>query len=161
MAWEYKVVPAPSKGQKARGIKGPEGRFAHALESLLNEAAQEGWEFWRAETLPSEERSGLTGSQTIWRHVMVFRRPAEPATPEESLVAPVALIEDKADEVTPDPATQMETEGDIDTPDEDHAPIQHPPVFEHAADAEPETPSDPDPVDVDDPEKDSDPETRP
>lgn len=73
-AWEYKVVPAPSKGLKARGIKGPEGRFANALENVMNEMAAEGWEFLRAETLPSEERSGLTSSTTTFRSVMVFRR---------------------------------------------------------------------------------------
>lgn len=72
--FEYKVVPAPAKGRKARGVKGPEGRFANALEMLMNEMAAEGWEFLRAETLPSEERSGLTASTTIYRSVLVFRR---------------------------------------------------------------------------------------
>lgn len=72
--WEYRVVPAPTKGRKGRGVKGPEGRFAFALESLMNEMGGEGWEFQRAETLPSIERSGLTKSTTEWRNVMVFRR---------------------------------------------------------------------------------------
>jgi hypothetical protein len=72
--WEYKVVPAPTKGVKARGVKGPEGRFAHALEVLMNDMSQEGWEYQRAETLPSVERSGLTGSSTEWRNILVFRR---------------------------------------------------------------------------------------
>ena len=72
--WEYKVVPAPTKGVKARGVKGPEGRFANALEVLMNDMGQEGWEYQRAETLPSVERSGLTGSSTEWRNILVFRR---------------------------------------------------------------------------------------
>ncbi|APX11820.1 DUF4177 domain-containing protein [Tateyamaria omphalii] len=72
--WEYKVVPAPTKGQKGQGIKGAEARFAHALETLMNDMAREGWEFQRAETLPSIERSGLTGSTTEWRNMLVFRR---------------------------------------------------------------------------------------
>ncbi len=72
--WEYKVVPAPTKGVKGKGIKGAEARFAHALETLMNTMGQDGWEFQRAETLPSIERSGLTGSTTEWRNVMVFRR---------------------------------------------------------------------------------------
>ncbi|MEL6451013.1 MAG: DUF4177 domain-containing protein [Pseudomonadota bacterium] len=72
--WEYKVVPAPTKGVKARGAKGPEGRFAYALEALMNEMAADGWAYLRAETLPSVERAGLTSSTTEWRNVLVFRR---------------------------------------------------------------------------------------
>ncbi|UWQ80459.1 DUF4177 domain-containing protein [Leisingera sp. S132] len=73
-AFEYKVVPAPAKGTKAKGVKTPEARFANSIEILLNEMAAEGWEFQRAELLPSEERSGMMGSATNWRNVMVFRR---------------------------------------------------------------------------------------
>lgn len=73
-AFEYKVVPAPHKGTKAKGIKTPENRFANSIEILLNEMAAEGWEYQRAELLPSEERSGLTGSTTNWRNVLIFRR---------------------------------------------------------------------------------------
>jgi hypothetical protein len=72
--YEYKVVPAPSKGQRGKGVKGAEGRFAHALELAMNEMAADGWEFQRSETLPSDERSGLTSSTTNWRNVLVFRR---------------------------------------------------------------------------------------
>lgn len=91
MAWEYKVVPAPAKGLKDKSVKGVEARFAHAVEVLLNEMGAEGWEFWRAETLPSEERVGLTGSQTVWRHLIVFRR-----STAEQFDEPIALIEDMA-----------------------------------------------------------------
>lgn len=73
-AFEYKVVPAPTKGEKARGVKGAEARFSHALENLMNTMAEEGWEYQRAETLPSDERSGLTSTVTVWRNVLVFRR---------------------------------------------------------------------------------------
>ncbi len=72
--YEYKVIPAPNRGEKAKGIKGPEARFAFALENSLNALATDGWEFWRSETLPSEERSGLTHTATHWRSVMIFRR---------------------------------------------------------------------------------------
>ena len=72
--WEYKVVPAPTKGQKRKGVNGAEERFAFALETLMNDMAGDGWEFQRAETLPSIERSGLTGSTTEWRNLLVFRR---------------------------------------------------------------------------------------
>ena len=72
--FEYKVVPAPSKGEKAKGLKSPEARFAHAIERLMNRMAADGWEYQRADMLPSEERQGLTGSTTNWRNILVFRR---------------------------------------------------------------------------------------
>ncbi|MCD9146379.1 DUF4177 domain-containing protein [Pseudophaeobacter flagellatus] len=89
-AFEYKVVPAPHKGTKAKGIKTPESRFANSVEMILNEMASEGWEYQRAELLPSEERSGLTGSTTNWRNVLVFRRALAPATTQ---AAPQPLAE--------------------------------------------------------------------
>ncbi|WP_170400370.1 DUF4177 domain-containing protein [Ruegeria arenilitoris] len=72
--YEYKVVPAPQKGIKAKGEKTAEGRFAASVEQVLNQMGQDGWEYQRAELLPSEERVGLTGSTVNWRNVLVFRR---------------------------------------------------------------------------------------
>ncbi|MCA0994388.1 DUF4177 domain-containing protein [Alloyangia pacifica] len=90
---EYKVIPAPTKGEKAKAIKGAEAKFAAAMSRLLNEMAEQGWDYIRADTLPSEERSGLTSSQTVWRTVLVFSRPV-PAAPQSVAVqheaAPVA-----------------------------------------------------------------------
>ena len=57
--YEYKVVPAPRRGLKGRGVKGAEARFAYAIQTLMNDMAVQGWEFLRAEALPSEERHGL------------------------------------------------------------------------------------------------------
>jgi len=88
--YEYKVVPAPARGEKAKGVKTPEARFARAVQAVLNEMGREGWEYQRAELLPSEERSGLTGSATKWRNLLVFRRPVEGemAAFEPELLAP-------------------------------------------------------------------------
>ncbi|MEP4248486.1 DUF4177 domain-containing protein [Tateyamaria sp.] len=91
--WEYKVVPAPKKGIKGPGIKGAENRFANALEALMNQMGAEGWEYQRAETLPSVERAGLTGSNTEWRNLLVFRR------------ALVDAIDDFEPELLPPPVT--------------------------------------------------------
>jgi hypothetical protein len=74
MTFEYKVVPAPTKGVKAKGVKTAEARFALAVEQAINELAADGWEYVRTDVLPSEERQGLTGSVTHWRNLMVFRR---------------------------------------------------------------------------------------
>ncbi len=94
--YEYKVVPAPQKGTKAKGTKTPEGRFALSVEQMLNKMGQDGWEYQRAELLPSEERTGLTGSTVNWRNVLVFRRALESAAPaiavpvDEAAAAPQA-----------------------------------------------------------------------
>ncbi len=91
--YEYKVVPAPTKGLKGKGVRGAEARFSHALQELMNGLSGSGWEYQRAETLPSVERSGLTGSTTEWRNVLVFRRPREgdaAAFQPELLPAPTA-----------------------------------------------------------------------
>ncbi|MFT3689490.1 DUF4177 domain-containing protein [Paenirhodobacter sp.] len=73
-SYEYKVVPAPVRGEKERGLKTGAERFAHTLSQLMNELAQDGWEYWRAETLPAEERSGLTSKTTVFHNLLVFRR---------------------------------------------------------------------------------------
>ena len=72
--YEYKVVPAPKKGLKAKGIKSAEDRYANALETAMNALGAEGWEYQRSETLPSEERSGLTRRVTTFQNMLVFRR---------------------------------------------------------------------------------------
>jgi hypothetical protein len=77
MRYEYKVIPAPARGQKGKGVKGVECRFANALETLMNQMGSDGWEYQRAETLPSEERAGLTRKTTVFRNILVFRRPVE------------------------------------------------------------------------------------
>lgn len=83
--YEYKAVPAPTHGKKARGVKSTEDRFALALSEKLNELAADGWEYWRADTLPCEERRGLTGRETTYQNVLIFRRSTAP-TPMQELV---------------------------------------------------------------------------
>lgn len=85
--YEYRVVTAPNRGVKAKGIRSNEARFAHALEEMMNSMAQDGWEYQRAETLPSVERSGLTSTTTNWRNVLVFRRPTNAPREREQDVA--------------------------------------------------------------------------
>ena len=75
--YEYKVLPAPSRGQRGKGVKGSDGKFANALEILMNQMGSDGWEYQRAETLPSEERAGIASKTTVFRNVLVFRRPIE------------------------------------------------------------------------------------
>lgn len=80
-AYEYTVLPAPNRGEKVRGARTGVERFAHALTMEINRMAQAGWEYVRAETLPCEERSGLTSRTTVYHNVLVFRRALAPAHP--------------------------------------------------------------------------------
>ena len=85
IVYEYKVVPAPQKGVKAKGVKTPEARFALGIEQAINELAAEGWEYQRSDVLPSTERVGLTGSETNWRTLLVFRRAVAADTADAAL----------------------------------------------------------------------------
>lgn len=97
--FEYKVVPAPHKGTKAKGVKTPEDRFAYSIETVLNQMAAEGWEYQRAELLPSDERTGLTGSTTNWRNLLIFRR-ALTAEPPEAEELPEQAVEEPTPPLT-------------------------------------------------------------
>ncbi len=93
--FEYKVVAAPRRGEKARGAKSTAERFALALTTLMNSLAQDGWEYLRADALPCDERSGLTGTKTSFQNLLVFRRTlaaAEEAPQPMHLAAPVTFI---------------------------------------------------------------------
>ncbi len=72
--FEYRVIPAPRRGEKARGVKTTEDRFALALTGLMNRLGAEGWDYVRADALPCEERVGLTGTKTVYQNMLVFRR---------------------------------------------------------------------------------------
>ncbi len=72
--YEFKVIPAPRRGEKLRGLKTTEDRFALALTTVMNDMGREGWDYVRADTLPVDERSGLTGTKTSFQNMLVFRR---------------------------------------------------------------------------------------
>lgn len=94
--FEYKVLPTPTRGRKAPGVKTPEARFALGVEDLLNDMARAGWEYLRTDILPSEERQGLTSTHTVYRSVAVFRREvvipgtAQTAAPDTASIPPRA-----------------------------------------------------------------------
>lgn len=86
-SYEYNVIPAPSRGEKERGLKTGAERFAHALTQVMNEMAREGWEYWRADTLPAEERTGLTSKTTVFHNLLVFRRPVQGGGAPQAIAA--------------------------------------------------------------------------
>lgn len=73
--YEYKIVPAPIRGEKAKGARSTQERLALALTHLLNSEARDGWEFLRTECLPTEERTGFTKRTTVNVNLLVLRRP--------------------------------------------------------------------------------------
>ena len=79
--FEYRAVPAPTRGTKAKTAKSTEDRFALSITEALNEMAAEGWEYVRAETLPCDERKGLTGTQTTYQNILIFKRFKQVAQP--------------------------------------------------------------------------------
>lgn len=123
--YEYKVIPAPGKGLKAKGLKSPEARFAYALETAMNELGAEGWTYLRADILPSEERQGLTSSHTVYRPLLVFQRPLDPGAsapaplPMEEADAPAdeAQEETKKTPETSEIPTKADSKPEAETPE--------------------------------------------
>ena len=77
LRYEFKVIPAPRRGEKLRGVKTTEDRFALALTNVMNEQGSDGWDYVRADTLPVDERVGFTGTKTSFHNMLVFRRMLE------------------------------------------------------------------------------------
>lgn len=78
--YEYRVVPAPNRAEKYRGARTTAERFALTVATAMNDLGREGWEYLRADTLPCEERTGLTGRTTNYHVMLVFRRPVPELT---------------------------------------------------------------------------------
>lgn len=116
--YEYKVIPAPQKGVKARGIKGTRERFANALQTIMNEQGLDGWQYLRTDTLPCDERQGLTRRSTVFQNMLVFCRPLDsvgasaPGT-EDEISRTQKAIDQQSDTVLPEPTelwAEMETD---------------------------------------------------
>jgi len=88
MSYEYKVVPAPVRGLKTKGVKSAEDRFAYALQTAMNDLAADGWEYLRADTLPCEQREGFMSKTTVYQNMLVFRRGKVPATAARGVSQP-------------------------------------------------------------------------
>ena len=147
--YEYKVVPAPDRGKRARGVKGVNGRFAHALECVMNELAADGWEYWRSDTLPCEERTGLTSSRTAYKSILIFRRSS--AAENEELQAP---FEQLAEAVARHALPAVQVPPIPDHPAEEAAPPEEPaepparlPAETATVETAPEQPRDPEEID--------------
>lgn len=104
--YEYKVVPAPKKGLKAKGLKTTDARFANAMMVEMNELGAEGWEYQRSDTLPCEERSGLRGRNTTFLNMLVFRREVPVEATDVVPATPQAVVNEAESNVEPEAPAQ-------------------------------------------------------
>lgn len=104
-SYEYTVIPAPARGEKTKGAKTGIDRFAATLSEVLNQMARDGWDYVRAETLPAEERSGLTSRSTVYHNLLVFRRALAPAKAEPAPMTTAAPQPIQAPTPTPEAPT--------------------------------------------------------
>lgn len=74
--YEYKVVPAPRKAGRAKGVRGHDEKYAHTLGEIMNNMATDGWQYLRAESLPVDEKAGMMGkTNEKYLSLLVFQRP--------------------------------------------------------------------------------------
>lgn len=93
--FEYKVVAAPRAAKKFKGVKSHADRFARTVEETIVEEAVNGWEYFRADTLPADQKGGLMRKGVETYHtLLIFRRAApvlgakKPPSIAEPILAP-------------------------------------------------------------------------
>ncbi len=80
MEYEYRVVPAPRRLRKIKGVNSTPELFAATLTDAINAEARQGWEYVRAESLAAEGPSGwLRRGAVVEATMMIFRRPRQSA----------------------------------------------------------------------------------
>lgn len=160
--YDYKVVPAPRRTRKVKGIKGPDELFAHTLAEAINEVARQGWEYVRAETLTVEAprgwfRRGASAEQAV----LIFRRVREALGPRLAAVPSAgtagrepelatvgeAVVAERAPERSPDRAVDRAVERVVVDRLQStlrHQPVRLEPAFDDADEA-PQSPLRPGP----------------
>lgn len=99
--FEFLVIPAPKRGDRAPDCKTDADRMANTLTVIFNEMAALGWVYMRTERLPNDQGASLSGTGDKEVTMLVFRRPL--ATPVDP--APAAAAQDGA-EAAPEPAPE-------------------------------------------------------
>lgn len=93
--FEYKVIPAPRKPEKVKGVRANDIRFAVTITNTINTLGEDGWEYLRAESLPVDEKSSMMGKPVErYQSLLVFRR--EKVEIAESGYTPTPLSEEKS-----------------------------------------------------------------
>ncbi len=125
--FEYKAIVAPRRGKAAKGVRGGPEKFANAVSMLMNEMAGKGWEYLRADTLPNEERQGLTGRVVKYQSLLVFRRKVEDVASIDTLLAEAeaekSLHEDAQDYAEPDDSLEADLQEELSLQETDDAEV--------------------------------------
>jgi hypothetical protein len=107
--YDYKVIPAPRKLKRVKGVSGAEELFAVTLTDAINEVARQGWEYVRAERLPAETPRGwLRAAVAEEQSVLVFRRPREQLGPRLASIREAEAVELPMEPEAPRPVPATE-----------------------------------------------------
>ncbi|MEM0987919.1 MAG: hypothetical protein AAGK00_03515 [Pseudomonadota bacterium] len=99
MSYEYKCVAAPEKARRHKGAKTRTDRVAAAMQELIAEESNGGWEYLRTDLIPVEEKASFFARpREVHRAVLVFRR----AKVQAERPRPVAVQEAAAPKVGED-----------------------------------------------------------
>lgn len=73
---EYKSVPLPTTPRKFKGVKNPVDRASRTFSEILNEQAQGGWSYLRAEQVEVAVPTGMLRRKSdVAVTLLVFGRP--------------------------------------------------------------------------------------
>ena len=76
MGYEYRVIPAPRRLKRIKGMSSTAEIFAATLTESINAEARGGWEYVRSESLTAEEPAGwFRRAAIVEETMMIFRRP--------------------------------------------------------------------------------------
>lgn len=104
--YDYKVIPAPRRSRRVKGIHAASDLFALTLTETINEIARQGWEFMRAELMAAEAPKGWFRRAVVAEEtVLVFRRPREHLSPRLAAV-PDSGLDAELPRVFPDRSPQ-------------------------------------------------------
>lgn len=120
--YEYKVVTAPRKAGRAKGVRGQDEKYAYTLGELMNKMAADGWQYLRAESLPVDKKAGMMGkTNEKYLSLLVFQRRTDvPAVIQEPMFQEPAV---NVPEFLSDPVVQTPVEPEpIEDPMELHRP---------------------------------------
>lgn len=80
--YDYKVVPAPKRVKKIKGISAAPDLFALTLTEAINEVARQGWEYYCSESITVQAPGGWFKRGAIEEQVvLIFRKPREHLSP--------------------------------------------------------------------------------
>ncbi len=115
--FDYKVVPAPHRSKKAKGISDPAELFALTLTDAINEHARDGWEYLRAENMATQTPRGFLKRATEESvAVLVFRRERAGLDPQLEASPMARNVRTESFSAPYEPAVEDELDGEEPAP---------------------------------------------